>query len=63
MVTIEQIRLNLEISNIKKVSEATGIHINSLYRIKNGETKDPSFKTISKLAELYSLRGVRSDQS
>lgn len=63
MVTIEKVRLNLEISNIKKVSEKTGININALYRIKNGDTKDPAYSTIATLAKFYRLGGSNDDKS
>lgn len=50
MLTVEQIRERLQHSNLKAVSEAVGIHYNTLYRLMNTDA-DPSYKTVKTVSD------------
>jgi len=50
MLTIEEIRELLSDRNILKVSEKTGIHHNTLYKLVRGET-DPRYSILKKLSD------------
>lgn len=49
MLTLKQIRNRLEDRNIQAVSRKTGLHFNTLHRIKRGETT-PSYATLERLS-------------
>lgn len=51
MLTLEAIRRALQDRNIAAVSEATGIHPNTLYRIRDGSRENPSYSTIVTLSD------------
>lgn len=51
-----QKNLNSEKFSISKCSRATGIHINTLYRIANGKAKQPHPRTIEAIQD-YIERG------
>lgn len=50
MLTIEQIRERLKHSNLKAVSDAVGIHYNTLYRLIKTDG-DPSYSTVKALSD------------
>lgn len=51
LLSIEQIRRRLEPMQLSKVEQATGVHRNTLYAIRNGKNTEPSYQTIRKLSE------------
>jgi len=49
MLTLEQIRSRLKGRNIQVVSRKTGLHFNTVHRIKRGET-EPNYATLERLS-------------
>ncbi len=49
-MTLQQIKEQLRDSNLKKVSEASGLHYNVLTRLMAGDT-DPRYSTVESLSE------------
>jgi len=57
MLTIDKIRAMLADRRLDIVSEATGVHRNTLARIRSGENENPHYDTIVKLSA-YLGRGI-----
>lgn len=53
MMTIEQIKTALKDRRIPMVSEATGLHHNTIALIRDGETKNPSHRVVELLAKYF----------
>lgn len=51
MLDIDEIKTALQDRNILAVARATELHSNILYRIKKGNTKNPSQKTLKALSD------------
>lgn len=51
MLTLEQIKIRLETSNIKAVAVAAGVHPNTVYGITYG--KSPSYAVVKKLSDYF----------
>ena len=58
MLTIDQIRQALADRRLDVVSEATGVHRNTLGRIRSGEAKNPSYSTVKSLSDYFSPGGA-----
>ncbi len=50
MMTLEEIKNQLQDANLKRVAERAGVHYNALYRLMNGNT-NPSYETVKKLSD------------
>lgn len=59
MLTIDKIRALLADRRLDIVSEATGVHRNTLARIRSGENENPHYDTIAKLSA-YLGRGAEN---
>jgi hypothetical protein len=57
MLTLDKIRALLADRRLDIVSEATGVHRNTLASIRAGRTENPSYDTIRKLSD-YLTRGA-----
>lgn len=53
MYNLDQIREKLQDRRIAKVAQATGLHRFTIYKIRDGETKDPNFSSLMKLNEYF----------
>jgi len=53
MLTIEQIKEALTDRRIPIVSEATGVHHNTIAAIRDGKTSDPSFRVVKALSDYF----------
>ena len=53
MKELNYLRKCLEESTLAKVSRDTGIHVNTLYSIKNGENENPTLKTVITLCNYF----------
>jgi DNA-binding Xre family transcriptional regulator len=51
MMTVDEVRLALAKRQTSDVSLVTGMHRNVIDRIKNGENKNPTYYTLSKLSD------------
>lgn len=49
-MTVEQIRKQLSDRRLHMVSEATGLHVNTIRKIRDGKTEDVKHATFDKLA-------------
>ncbi len=56
MLTLEEIRLALADRRLDRVSEATGVHANTLYAIRSGANRNPSYRTLKALSDYLSRR-------
>lgn len=54
MLNIHQIRQALADRRLDKVSEATGLHRNTLSAIRDGRHENPTYETIRKLSDYLS---------
>lgn len=50
MLTIEEIRQRLKLSQPSKVAEATGLSKFTIMKIRDGATKEPAYSTIRRLS-------------
>jgi hypothetical protein len=50
MMTIDQIRQALQDRKLAVVSDATGLHYNTIYKIKSGTNTNPSYETMRVLS-------------
>lgn len=57
MLTLIKIKALLSDRRLDIVSEATGVHRNTLAAIRDGRTENPSYETIRKLSD-YLTRGA-----
>lgn len=57
MLTLDQIRQSLADRRLDVVSEATGIHRNTLYAIRTGKNQNPRYSIIKALSDY--LGGAR----
>lgn len=60
MVDISKLRLLLQDISVPRLSKETGIHQNSFYRIRRGQS-EPRMKTLVKIETYLRSRGVRFD--
>jgi DNA-binding Xre family transcriptional regulator len=51
MMTVEQVAKALKDRRMDMVSDATGLHENTIRAIRDGHTKDPSFGTMQRLCD------------
>jgi DNA-binding phage protein len=56
MLTVKEIREKLKECNLNAVSRDTGLHIQTLYKIKN-ESPDPRHSTVRILSEYFTSQG------
>lgn len=56
MLTVKEIREKLKECNLNAVSRDTGLHIQTLYKIKN-ESPDPRHSTVLILSEYFTSQG------
>lgn len=54
--TLDKIRDELGDRNLKVVAERTSLQYDTIWRIKNGRTENPSYLTISKLMEYLRIQ-------
>ncbi len=59
MMTPQEISRALTTMNILRVHRDTGLHFNTLYRIRNGKIANPSFDTVKRLSDY--LKGQRHE--
>ncbi len=57
MLTPEQVTQGLQDRVIAVVAEKTGLHPNTVRKMKSGEFKEPPFSTISKLSDYLESEG------
>lgn len=60
MMTLDEIRAALADRRLTAVSEATGVHRNTLSQIRSGRLLNPSYETIARLSDYL---GGRRDAS
>lgn len=53
MMTLNEIKAKLEDLNLSAVSRKTGISYTTLFAIKTGSSKNPSYETVAKLAAYF----------
>lgn len=51
MLTIETIRERLRDARPSRVAEATGLHYNTVRRVRDGDSVQPSYEVIKKLSD------------
>ena len=51
MLTLDQIKAELADRKIEAVAEATRLHRNTIARIRDGESKNPTYYVLSRLSE------------
>jgi DNA-binding Xre family transcriptional regulator len=56
MMTLDQIKQALEDRRLNIVSEATGLHYNTLKNIRDGKNENPSIKTLNKISAYLEQR-------
>ena len=56
MMTLDEIRAALSDRRLTAVSEATGVHRNTLSQIRSGRLKNPSYETIARLSNYLAGR-------
>lgn len=49
-------------SSVTEAAESADLHPSTLYKLFRGETKDPKFKTIWKLAKLVGMECILSER-
>jgi len=57
-MSLEEIAAALADRRIPIIAERTGIHHNTIAAIRDGQTKDPSHRVVSKLAEYLKGAGA-----
>lgn len=57
-MTIEEIRVALQDRRIPVIAERTGIHHNTIAAIRDGDTKDPSFRVVSTLSDYLTSQAI-----
>lgn len=55
-MTLDQIKQALEDRRLSIVSEATGLHYNTLKNIRDGKNGNPSIKTLNKISAYLEQR-------
>lgn len=55
LMTKEELRARMEGFSIPYLAEKTGIHFNTLYRLKNDKA-DPNYETVEKLTKYFKER-------
>ena len=55
MLTIGNIRYNLKKSNVREVSEDTGVSYNTLINLASGTNKNPTYNIVKLLTEYFSI--------
>lgn len=60
MINIEKLRLLLQDLSMPSLAKETGIHQNSLYKIRRGKS-EPRVQTLAKIETYLKSRGVRFD--
>lgn len=53
MLTPDQIKEKLKDRVPGIVAKATGLHLNTIYKLKNGESIDPSYETMVKISAYF----------
>lgn len=56
MLTLDQISEKLKDRRLDKVSEATGVHRNTLHAIRDGKQSNPKYATIKALSDYLEER-------
>ena len=54
MMTLEQVREALQDRNLAKVSESTGLHYQTVYRVANGIGSQVSYQVVKSLSDYLS---------
>lgn len=53
IMELEEVRRRLRDRKIYVVSEATGLHFHTLRRLRDGDTKKPSYDTVRRVSEYF----------
>lgn len=53
MMTIEEIKQQLSDRRVDVVSQATGVHYNTVYKIKTGKNINPTYNVIKALSDYF----------
>jgi DNA-binding phage protein len=61
MMNLEEIKVRLVDSNLKKVAEKAGIHEARVYRLMSGET-EPMYETVKALSDYLEGRGTEQNR-
>lgn len=51
MLTLEQIKDRLQHSNLRAVSQASGVNYHTLVKLMNEEGRDPAYSTVKALSD------------
>jgi len=62
VLTPAEIDRQLRHMEAKPIAEALDLSIQTIYRIKRGENKNPSYDTILKLSDYFIKRGIELDK-
>lgn len=57
MLSIEEIRSKLKDRKVTVVSQATGIHKNTIYKIRRGQVTNPELETVKTLSDYLQMQG------
>ena len=58
MLTLDQIKEQLQDRKLDVVSRAAGVHRNTLAAIRDGKNENPTYTVIRKLSEYFTARGI-----
>lgn len=58
MMTLDQIKWQLQDRKLDVVSRATEIHRNTLAAIRDGKNENPSYTVLRKLSDYFLARGI-----
>ena len=53
MISPEDIKDKLQDRRLQLVADKTGLHYNTLKKLRDGEAKDPSYETIKALSDYF----------
>lgn len=58
MLSPEQVQEKLKDRIVKVVAENTGLHFNTVYKLKNGTSKSPSYETMETISDYLEAPGT-----
>jgi transcriptional regulator with XRE-family HTH domain len=58
MMTLEQIKEQLQDRRLEAVSKATEVHRNTLAAIRDGKNENPTYTVLRKLSDYFTARGI-----
>ena len=53
MLTLEQIRAALYDRRVDVVAQATGLHYNTVFKVRSGENENPTYRVIKALSDYF----------